>query len=120
MNLLKETMEFLKENGKEESDVLYCCGDTIEFTWDNFKELADVEYDNDYGGAEVAENLKIVGENFWLERREYDGSEWWDFKEFPSNNLELKVIKALTIDQAQAFDQDVYSCSSLERMNDML
>lgn len=120
MNLLKETLEILKENGKQESDVLYCCGDTFKFTWNNFKELADVEYDDGYGGAEVAENLKIVGENFWLERGEYDGSEWWEFKELPNDSLELKVIKALTTDQARAINQDAYSYSSLERMNNLL
>jgi hypothetical protein len=119
-NLLKETMEILEENGRKEKDVLYCCGNSFKFTWDNFKELADVEYDDGYGGEEVATNLKVVGKDFWLERHNYDGSEWWEFKELPNDNLKLKVIDALTVDQATAFNRDVYSCSSLERMNNIV
>lgn len=120
MNLLEETLEFLKENSKQESDVLYCCGDSFKFTWDNFKKLADVEYDDGYGGEEVATNLKIVGKDFWLERHDYDGSEWWEFKEFPNDNLGLKVIDALTVDQATALNRDVWSGNSLERMNNIV
>jgi hypothetical protein len=27
--------------------------------------------------------LQLVGETFWIERAEYDGSEWWEYKEIP-------------------------------------
>lgn len=27
--------------------------------------------------------LIVVGKDFWLERHEYDGSEWWEFKSIP-------------------------------------
>ena len=40
-------------------------------------------YDNGFGGAEVHGDLKIVGNDWWMERGEYDGSEWWEFKTLP-------------------------------------
>ena len=30
---------------------------------------------------EVAEDLVVVGDNWWIERHEYDGNEWWEYKE---------------------------------------
>ena len=39
---------------------------------------------NGFGGAEVNENLFVVGADWWLERHEYDGSEWWEFKTLPT------------------------------------
>jgi len=45
--------------------------------------LADVCYNNSFGGQEIAEDLLIVGEDWWMERCEYDGSEWWEFKTMP-------------------------------------
>ena len=83
MNLLKETIEFLKENGKCESDVLWV-GTKLEYiSWLLFKKYANCEYDNGFGGAEVNQGLIVAGKDFWLERYEYDGSECWVFKETP-------------------------------------
>ena len=48
--------------------------------WENFKEVANVEYDSGFGSPQVAEDLIIMGSDFWLERHEYDGSEWWEYK----------------------------------------
>jgi len=48
-------------------------------TWDQFKYLAkDLEYDNGYGGQEIASDLVVVlSDGSWLVRHEYDGSEEW-------------------------------------------
>lgn len=83
MNLLKETIEVLKEHGKTEKDVLWVGCEKFYTDWEHFKKIADVEYDNGFGEEEVACDLLVVGEDFWLEREEYDGSEWWIFREFP-------------------------------------
>ena len=84
MNLLKETLEILEENNKTEKDVLF-----VEykgyFDFERFKAIADFDYDDGYGGAEIP-NIGIVGDNWWLERREYDGSEWWEFKTIPKKS----------------------------------
>ena len=85
INFKEETLEILKENGKTFDDVLFIQGD--DFCVTNTKEeilkLMDFEYDNGFGGNYIVSDLKIVGKDFWLERHEYDGSEWWEFKQIP-------------------------------------
>jgi len=104
-NLLKETLEILKENNKTEEDVLWCSVTDIDeyhhdfenakegyFGFEEFKKWADKNYDSGYGGQEVHPRLFIVGKDFWLERHEYDGSEWWEFKTMllkPEKEVEL-------------------------------
>jgi hypothetical protein len=87
-NLLKETLEYLAEYGKEPSDVLWVGVRRSALpqphgTWAQFEKLADIDYDSGYGGNEIAEGLVVVGDDWWLERGEYDGSEWWEFKTIP-------------------------------------
>jgi hypothetical protein len=82
-NLLKETIEYLKRNNKTPSDVLWCGNTEFYFSWEVFTEMANKEYNDGYGGNNVPLELKIVGKDFWLERHEYDGSEWWEYKELP-------------------------------------
>lgn len=108
-NLLSETIEVLQENGKDEKDVLWVGNKEIKATWDNFKSIANIEYDAGYGSAQVAEDLLVVGKDFWLEREEYDGSEWWSYKEYPTSIGKYTVIKALTVTQAEKLGYDV-SC----------
>lgn len=50
----------------------------------------------------------IVGENWWLERSEYDGSEGWEYKQAqkePETSLE---VKALTISQANKLNENEF------------
>ena len=85
MNFLKETMEVLDENGKKLSDIKAIqFGDDFGIPVEDFTKLADFEYDNGYGCAEIPTNLIIIGDGWWLERGEYDGSEWWEFKTQPT------------------------------------
>lgn len=47
--------------------------------WREFRDLADVEYDDGYGAPEVATDLEIwFQDGTYFVRAEYDGSEWWD------------------------------------------
>ena len=101
MNLLEETIGELKENGKSEDDVVWIGTKDIKISWDNFKEIADVNYDAGFGSSKVAGDLLIVGKGFWMERCEYDGSEWWEFRMAPAEPKETVKIKALTIQQAK-------------------
>ena len=83
-NLLVETIEFLNENKRGIEDVEWCGSETFGwFSFEDFVEIANVKYDPGFGGQEVAVDLKIVGKDFWLERHQYDGSEWWEYKEIP-------------------------------------
>lgn len=82
-NLLEETKRELSMRGLSFDDVRWVGSSEYEINLDDFIRLADVEYDSGYGGQEVAEDLLIVGDDWWLSRGEYDGSEWWDFNRKP-------------------------------------
>lgn len=90
-NLWQETIDALKRHGKTWADVCFVCGDQYEVT--NFETIArNTNYDDGFGGQEIAKDLKVVGDNFWLERHEYDGSEWWEYKELPERPIDKKAV----------------------------
>ena len=92
MNLLKETIDRLTENGLTSDDVLWVGGNNVYSTWENFEEVANADYNSGYGGQEVARDLIIVGRDWWLERLERDDREWWTLKSYPKippNRVEL-------------------------------
>lgn len=70
MNLLEEAIKELRNNGKDFLDVKYvnCKGKTI--SWREFCNIANYYTTDSYG---IDSTLKIVGENWWLERAEYAG-----------------------------------------------
>jgi hypothetical protein len=84
-NFLKETLECLKSNDHDETHVVWVGSSDGKYriTWEEFAALADFEYYAGFGGQEVADDLVIVGEDWWLERSEYDGSESWDYMTLP-------------------------------------
>lgn len=120
MNLLKETKEILNENQKDLKDILWIGSRNNYVDIKKFIELADTEYDDDYGSQKVASNLLIVGNNWWLERHEYDGSEWWEYKSLPNKPKNKIELKAITINQAKKLKYDVYcGWESLETINNI-
>jgi hypothetical protein len=50
--------------------------------WLNFLEDLDFEYDSNYGSQQLFGTVWL-SDGTWLERYEYDGSEWWDHKAMP-------------------------------------
>lgn len=100
MNLLKETIEDIKNSGHAPEDIVFigssdsghCC------SWDEFTRLANVDYDDGYGAQEVASDLIIVfgdGSSMW--RQEYDGSESWAFSRPFSRPEKTKPINRLVV-----------------------
>lgn len=87
-NLKKETIEALTRNGKTKEDVVWVGTPKQEIPLILFWQYADREYDKGYGISEVNEDLLVVGDNWWLERHEYDGFEWWEYKELPQRPKE--------------------------------
>lgn len=83
-NLLTETLEALREAGFHPADVLWISDGTVSCDWQTFATAADREYDAGFGAREVSETLVVVGEDWWLERWEYDGSEGWALKTLPT------------------------------------
>ena len=82
-NLLEETRDFLASKNLTPYDVLYVTDGYRWCDWNTFANAAqNIAYDAGYGRQEINHNLKIVGrQSWWMERREYDGAEWWSFKE---------------------------------------
>lgn len=95
INLLEETKRVLEDYGHTLSDIVWvgCYDYRIEI--DQFIELANVVYDNGYGSEEVATDLLVVGNDWWLERHEYDGSEWWEYKSMPQMPPEVKSVNCV-------------------------
>lgn len=95
-NLLQETLDDLERNHKTSQDVLFVANNDTFCTWNQFEKVAkNYNYDNGFGGVEVDINLTIVGDDWWLERHAYDGSEWWEYKEKPTtyNKTATETIK---------------------------
>lgn len=93
-NLLRETVDVLEKYGKTVEDIEWIGSGDGYIALEVFVKLANVHYDAGYGTVEIAEDLLIVGEDWWLERGEYDGSEWWEFKTVPTKpNNQLYPIR---------------------------
>lgn len=94
-NLKSETLTILKKYNKSYFDIKWVGCKSFKIPIEEFWKLADRMYDAGYGHAEVAEDLLVVGDNWWLERHEYDGSEWWEYKEIPQ--VPEKVLSVPTL-----------------------
>ena len=80
-NLLKETKNKLEDMGVSTDDVDWVGSSNGEFaiSWAEFEAIANVNYDAGFGAPEIATDLVVVlKDGSFLERGEYDGSEWWD------------------------------------------
>ena len=96
INLLEETIEILNYHNKELSDIIFISHHPVHIRHpkdcnckvdeETLKTILNFEYDDGYGSTEVNMGLKLVGKDFWLERHEYDGSEWWEYKALPIYN----------------------------------
>ena len=63
--------EFLLQSGYSENDLITFLNDL------------DFEYDDGYGPQEI-EGTVWLKDGTWLERGEYDGSEWWEHRYLPT------------------------------------
>jgi len=100
MNLLDETKQAIMNSGHEPADIIFIGSQVSGYrcTWKEFCGLADQEYDDGFGAAQVADDLRIVfadGQQMW--RGEYDGSEWWYYSVpfiFPSAQKPIRSVFA--------------------------
>ena len=56
--------------------------------YDNFIKKLDVEYDDGYGSQELFGTVWLK-DGTWMDRGEYDGSEWWNHQVCPDVPKEL-------------------------------
>lgn len=97
-NLWEETIEVLKDYSLtwDDVDAVILEGDNILIPKENFEKVARrTNYDKSYGAVEIRSDLKIIGWNWWLERGEYDGSEWWELKTKPYIPNDIKEVTSL-------------------------
>lgn len=95
-NLKEETLSSIKSEDKNISDIDYCYVLENACSWDETKanvllkgafdeNRLNFTYDDGYGSQEIF-GFIVFKDGTWLERDEYDGSEWWDFKSKPTLN----------------------------------
>jgi hypothetical protein len=53
-----------------------------------FLQALNFSYYSGFGGQELF-GIVWLQNNAWLERGEYDGSEWWEYKSYPEVPVEL-------------------------------
>ena len=58
--------------------------------YEAFLQKLDFNYDSGYGMQEVDGTVWLMKDHTWLERGEYDGSEWWAYRECPKVPKTLK------------------------------
>lgn len=100
MNLKEETLEIFEEIGKtmddvQESFIKYKTHMNKFGNWMNTARIKilctgifnidklDINYDDGYGTQEIFGFISFK-DGTWMERGEYDGSEWWDYKKCPT------------------------------------
>ena len=119
MNLREETPEALRIHGKSKEDIKYVCGEDFQISLEQFWELSDTEYDP-YGAPEIATDLTLIGEDFWMERGEYEGTELWDFHTMPdTTGLPIREITALSVRQYNAIHKPEYGKIGWETLSEL-
>lgn len=124
MNLLEETLGVLRRYGKSKDDILWVGCHDFRIAWDNFEELAKyANYDDESVCQQVADDLIIVGIDFWLERRSFNNyhnnCEYWSFLTMPDLPSKTIKVNALIVDQAKKNNIDVVGDDSLVALNDI-
>ena len=95
-NLLLETLKTLKANFRSESDILWCSTSIGWFSWKEFVELADINFNKI--GALINPDLQIVGKDFIMYWTNNDNDqEWWFTSILPDKPETYHKPKSLLI-----------------------
>lgn len=97
MNALEEIKEVLEENNKTTDNITAIRVTLDKGDWDNIKiytleDLKDLHYVRGYGAQELR-GFILLDDNDWLERLEYDGAEWWEYRRNPHLDDDLVDLK---------------------------
>lgn len=113
MTLLKLIARVLKENQKTIKDILWCGNETFGwFKWEDFEKLAK------HRDESVAEDLKIVGKDFWIEEVDHgDNGNEWEFKTMPIKPVNYNKPMALTRSQSEKLGIESCYKPTLENLN---
>lgn len=97
INFKRETLLALGEKGFTTNDIKVIMVSNEDESYlifpDNFFNVADFEYSNDYGNVNINPNLIIIMKNgTWFCRSEYDGKEKWEHRHYPKQPHIYKYI----------------------------
>jgi hypothetical protein len=98
INLLEETIANINGSDHSVEDVDWIGSRDGEYamSWAEFEKIADFEYNDGYGAAEIAVDLVVVfKDGSYMVRQEYDGSESWEFMEILTKKEKTKPITNL-------------------------
>lgn len=89
-NAKEELLRMLSDINKTEADIARLkCVTNLDYIENTKKEIfsiddLDFEYSEGYGAQELF-GLVLFNDGSWLERGEYDGAEWWEYKKPPTD-----------------------------------
>lgn len=98
-NLKHEIIEMLKNHGKSVDDVIWAGCEKFKIPLEHFWKRADTLYDENDDITQVAQDLIIVGKDFWIERRGFADEEWFEYKKFPQMPETEIAVDCLTVTQ---------------------
>lgn len=90
MNAKQELLKILKENNKTVDNIV-AIFIKYELSYTKIIEINKIEQlDFNYtdGGVQELFGYVLLDDQDWLERHDYDGAEWWEYKKYPSHLLE--------------------------------
>ena len=93
MPIVAARLSFMLD-GKGQETVITLNPDYTNTQYAEFLRAIAVNYDNGYGGQELRGTVWLEDKT-WLERREYDGSEWWHHCKRPAlpRGIGLEVVQ---------------------------
>lgn len=99
IDLIQETKNYMASLGYKKEDIAWIGGRQFAVPINCFWDCPPQMYDPGYGSVHVAIDLTIVfKDNTWLERQEYDGSEWWVHRKAPQEPFEHKWVNTFIDD----------------------
>lgn len=132
-NLLDETIDALERAGKTLDDIKYVTStrydartetsETVAWELIDFVEAArHFNYDAGFGMEYVDHSLRLVGDTWWMERGEYDGMEWWEFKSLPAcpdvkGNGQMQ-LESLSFQRVNAFNEQFEKALNRNTLSD--
>lgn len=73
----------MNEEGEEQNDDIVLRVGYTEQEYQDFLDKLDFMYDDGYGSQELYGTVWLT-DGIWLDRSEYDGSEWWEAHKYPT------------------------------------
>lgn len=99
-DIIQETKDYIDALGYGKEDIQWIGGRDFTIPINNFWNSKPQMYDSGYGTQEVAPDLIIAfKDHTWIQREEYDGSEWWEYYRYPLMPLRIESVNKFVADR---------------------